>query len=63
MNDEEAKEMNEKFEKEWYPHIVIFQMQKIPYDQPPTNRYYRVSRALWEDLQIWFNSQEDVYKL
>ena len=63
MNDDECKEMNERFKHECYPHIVIFQLQKIPYDKCPRNVYYRLSRELWEDLELWLQNQDDCYKL
>jgi hypothetical protein len=63
MNDEECKEMNAKLSGEWYPHLIIFQIQKVPFDQTPTNIYYRVGSELWGDLMIWLQAQEDAYKL
>ena len=58
-----VEEMKAKYAKEWYPHIVIFQLQKVPYDMAPVNCYYRMSRDLWEDMQRWLSEQDDAYKL
>ena len=63
MEDEEVKEMNERFKGEWYPHILIFQLQKIPFDKAPRNVYYRLGAELWEDLELWLQNQDDCYKL